>query len=50
MRRDFRAPGVVVKGMGAQVVLSSILPVRAKNMRRWALIMQVNNWLWSWCW
>ena len=42
--------GKVVKGLGAQVVLSSILLVRAKGVRRRALIMQVNIWLWNWSW
>ena len=36
--------------MGAQVVFSSVLPVRGKGGRRRALIMRVNNWLRSWCW
>ena len=42
--------GKVVKGLGAQVVLSSILLVRAKGVRRRAPIMQVNIWLWNWSW
>lgn len=50
MKSDFRALGAVVKCMGAQVVLSSILPVSRKDVRRRVLIMQASNWLWSWCW
>lgn len=34
MKRDYRALGEVVKGMGAQVVLSSILLVRWMGLRR----------------
>ena len=40
----------VVKGLEPQVVLSSMLLVRAKGVRRRALIMQVNIWLWNWSW
>ena len=49
IKSDYKAPGVVVKGVGAQVMFSSILPVRGKDGRRRVLIGQVNNWLWSWC-
>jgi len=38
--------GVAVKGKA----VSSLLLVREKGTRRMALIVQVNNWLWSWCW
>lgn len=38
------------QGMGAQVLLSSILPVRGKGARRRTLIGQVSNCLWNWCW
>lgn len=48
-KSDYRALGAVVKGMRAQVV-SSILLAREKGIRRRALIVQVNNRLWSWCW
>jgi len=33
--------------MGAQVVLSSILLVKGKGVRKRALIKQINNWLWN---
>ncbi|XP_068782230.1 uncharacterized protein [Struthio camelus] len=50
IKRDFRALGMVVKGLGAQVVFSSILPVRGKDRRRSRRIFQVNSWLRRWCW
>lgn len=40
----------LVKGMGVQMVLSSILLEKGKCVRRRALIMQINNWLWNWSW
>lgn len=49
IKSDYRALQAVDQGMGAQVV-SSILLVREKGMRRRALVVQVANWLWSWCW
>ena len=43
IRYDYRALGVIVKGMGAQMVFSSTLLVRGKGVRRKALIGQVNH-------
>ena len=37
--------GVIVMGIGAQVVFPSILLVRGKGVRRKALILPINNWL-----
>ncbi|XP_068809548.1 uncharacterized protein [Struthio camelus] len=50
IKQDFRALGMVVKGLGAQVVFSSILPVRGKDGKRSRRVFQVNNWLRRWCW
>ncbi|XP_068784552.1 uncharacterized protein [Struthio camelus] len=50
IKQDFRALGMVVKGLGAQVVFSSILAVRGKDGRSSRPIFQVNNWLRHCCW
>lgn len=41
--------GMVVKGLGAQVIFSSVLPVRVKDGKRSRQIFQV-NWMHHWCW
>lgn len=45
IRQDFRAVGMVAKGLVAQVIFSSILPMRREDGRRRRWIFQVNNWL-----
>lgn len=49
IKQDFRALGVAVKGLRAQVIFPSVLPVREKDGRRREQTFQVNNWLWCWC-
>ena len=46
---DYRTLGVRVKGVGTQVVFSSILPVRRKGSGRSGLIQWVKTWLCGWC-
>lgn len=41
--------GAMLKGSGAQVVVSSILPVRGRGPGRRRRIERVNAWLRSWC-
>lgn len=41
IRSDYRALGVIVRGMRAQVVFSSVLLVRGKGVRRIGLILHV---------
>ncbi|XP_052631103.1 LOW QUALITY PROTEIN: uncharacterized protein LOC128136052 [Harpia harpyja] len=47
--RDYTSLGAMLKGSGAQVVVSSILPVRGRGPGRRRRIEQVNAWLRSWC-
>jgi len=49
IKSDYRALGVTVRGMTAQVVFSSVLLERGKGVKRMELILHVNNWLHSWC-
>ncbi len=49
IKRDFRAPGSTVKDSGAQVVFSSILPSKGRDLKGSASIWQVNSWLREWC-
>ncbi|XP_052631101.1 uncharacterized protein LOC128136050 [Harpia harpyja] len=46
---DYTSLGAMLKGSGAQVVVSSILPVRGRGPGRRRRIEQVNAWLRSWC-
>ena len=50
IQQDFRALGMVVKGLGAQVVFSSVLRVREKDGKRSRRVFQVNSWLRRCCW
>ncbi|XP_075757100.1 uncharacterized protein LOC142818831 isoform X1 [Pelodiscus sinensis] len=45
----YRALGVRVKEFGAQVVFSSILPVKGRGPGRERCILEVNAWLRRWC-
>lgn len=46
IKQDYRVLGAVVKGMGAQVLLtSSVLLMRGKDVRKRALTEEVKNWL-----
>ena len=49
IKRDFRALGQLVKGSGAQVVFSSILPVAGNGEGRNRKSQQINTWLRAWC-
>ena len=49
VKRDFRALGQLVKGSGAQVVFSSILPVAGNDEGRNRKSQQINTWLRDWC-
>ncbi|GAB0204056.1 hypothetical protein GRJ2_002871200 [Grus japonensis] len=49
IKEDYKALGVQVKNIGAQVIFSSILPVRGKGAARNRHIMHINSWLRSWC-
>ena len=49
IKEDYKALGVQVKSIGAQVIFSSILPVRGKGAARNRRIMQINFWLHGWC-
>lgn len=49
VKRDSMSLGAMLKGSGAQVVFSSILPVRGRGSGRRRQIEQVNAWLSSWC-
>lgn len=45
---DCRALSVIVRDLGAWVVVSLALPVKGKGVRKRALAVLVSNWLWSW--
>ena len=49
IRQDYKALVVQAKSIGAQVIFSSILPVRGKGAARNRPIMQINFWLCGWC-
>ena len=49
IKEDYKALGVQVKSIGAQVIFSSILPVRGKGAARNRCRMQINFWLRGWC-
>ncbi|KAM7138764.1 uncharacterized protein RBU57_016504 [Macrochelys suwanniensis] len=49
IKSDYRALGVRVKDFGAQVVFSSILPVKGRGTGRDRCIVEVNAWLRRWC-
>ena len=49
IKEDYKALGVQAKSIGAQVIFSSILPVRGKGVARNRHIMQINFWLCGWC-
>ena len=49
IKEDFQALGVQVKNVGAQVIFSSILPVRGKGVSINRRIMHINSWLRGWC-
>ena len=38
-----------MKNIGAQVIFSSILPVRGKGAARNRCVMYINSWLHGWC-
>ncbi|KAM8793368.1 LOW QUALITY PROTEIN: UV excision repair protein RAD23 homolog B-like [Eudromia elegans] len=50
IKQDYRALGTAVKGMGAQVMFSSILPMSRMDSRRRRQILQINNCLRRWSW
>ncbi|GAB0208393.1 hypothetical protein GRJ2_003305000 [Grus japonensis] len=49
IKRDFRVLGQSLKGSGAQVIFSSLLPVKGSNVgwNRWT--QSINAWLRGWC-
>lgn len=47
IKSGYRDLGVIVMGIGA---FPSILLVNGKGVRRKALILCINNWVWSTCW
>ncbi|XP_040977090.1 uncharacterized protein LOC121232754 [Aquila chrysaetos chrysaetos] len=49
IKEDYKALGMQAKSIGAQVIFSSILPVRGKGLARNRCIMQINFWLRGWC-
>ncbi|PKU38376.1 hypothetical protein llap_11321 [Limosa lapponica baueri] len=49
IKKDYRALEVAVKDSGAQIVFSSILPVKGKGFDRASQIWGVNKWLQDWC-
>ena len=48
IKEDYKALGVQVENVGAQVILSSILPVGGKGAARSRRIMYISSWLLSW--
>ena len=48
MKKDFRALGRQVKGLGEQVVFSSIPPVIGNNEGLNMMGLQINTWLRAW--
>ena len=49
LKKDFRALGRQVKGSGAQVVFSSILPAIGNNEGLDIMGQWINSWLRAWC-
>jgi len=49
MKKDYRALGAVMRDSGAQVVFSSVLPVKGRGLERAIHIWQINKWLQNWC-
>ena len=49
IKRDFRALGRLVKGSGAQVMFSSVLPVAGNDEGRNRKSQQINTWLQACC-
>lgn len=49
MKQDFRALGAQVKREGAQMIFSSVLPVRGRGAGRSWHIMHTSTWLCGWC-
>lgn len=49
MKRGLRALAELVKGSGAQVVFSSVLPVAGNDGARNRKVMQMNTWLQDGC-
>lgn len=49
INENYKALRVQAKSNGAQVILSSILPVRGKRAIRNRFILQINFWLCGWC-
>lgn len=49
IKEDYKALGMQVKNIGAQIILSSILPVREKGAAKNSHIMQINFCLCGWC-
>ena len=49
IKEDYKALGVQVKSIGAQVIFCPILPVGGKCTARNRCIMQINFWLRGWC-
>lgn len=45
INQNFRALGTQVKGTGAQVIFSFVLPLRSRGAGRGLHIMQINIWL-----
>ncbi|GAB0208855.1 hypothetical protein GRJ2_003351200 [Grus japonensis] len=49
IKRDFRVLGQSLKGSGAQVIFSSLLPVEGSNIGRNRRTQSINAWLCGWC-
>ena len=49
IKEDYKALGVQVKSIGAQVIFSCILPVRGKGAARNRCTTQIKFWLRGWC-
>ena len=49
IKKEFKALGVQVKSIGAQVIFSSILPAGRRGSARNRCIMSNNSWLFGWC-
>ena len=49
IKRDFRALGRLLKGLGAQVVFSSVLSVGDWDLHKRKRVDTLNEWLCKWC-
>ena len=49
IRRDFRALGRLLKGLGAQVVFSSVFSVGDWDSHKRRRVDMLNEWLCEWC-